>query len=47
MTQVSTEQLLKTFQNETLKQKMINQRAKIWETRLLFAVSALKSTVSG
>jgi ParB family chromosome partitioning protein len=40
--QVSTEDLLKTFQNETLKQKMIIQKAKIWETRLLFAVSALK-----
>jgi ParB family chromosome partitioning protein len=39
---VSTEDLLKTFQNETLKQKMIIQKAKIWETRLLFAVSALK-----
>lgn len=41
-TQVSTEELLKTFQNETLKQKMIVQKAKIWETKLLFAVSALK-----
>jgi ParB family chromosome partitioning protein len=41
-TQVSTEDLLKTFQNDTLKQKMIIQKAKIWETRLLFAVSALK-----
>lgn len=41
-TQVSTEDLLKTFQNETLKQRMIIQKAKIWETRLLFAVSALK-----
>lgn len=41
-TQVSTEDLLKTFQNETLKQKMIVQKAKIWETKLLFAVSALK-----
>lgn len=40
--QVSTEDLLKTFQNETLKQKMIVQKAKIWETKLLFAVSALK-----
>jgi len=39
---VSTEDLLKTFQNETIKQKMIIQKAKIWETRLLFAVSALK-----
>lgn len=39
---VSTEELLKTFQNETLKQKMTIQKAKICETRLLFAVSALK-----
>lgn len=39
---VSTEDLLKTFQNETLKQKMIIQKAKIWETRLHFAVAALK-----
>ena len=42
VTQVSSEDLLKAFQNETLKQKMIVQRAKIWETRLLFAISALK-----
>lgn len=39
---VSTEDLLRTFQHETLKQKMIVQKAKICETRLLFAVSALK-----
>jgi ParB family chromosome partitioning protein len=39
---VSTEQLLKKFQAETIKQKMIVQKAKICETRLLFAVSAMK-----
>jgi ParB family chromosome partitioning protein len=39
---VSTELLLKTFQQETVRQKMIIQKAKICETRLLFAVSALK-----
>jgi ParB family chromosome partitioning protein len=39
---VSTEALLKTFQLETIRQKMIIQKAKICETRLLFAVSALK-----
>jgi ParB family chromosome partitioning protein len=39
---VSTEMLLKTFQQETMRQKMIIQKAKIAETRLLFAVSALK-----
>lgn len=39
---VSTEALLKAFQEETLKQKMMIQKSKICETRLLFAVSALK-----
>src|SRR5262249_31795438 len=39
---VSTESLLKTYQQETIRQKMIIQKAKICETRLLFAVSALK-----
>lgn len=39
---VSTEQLLKTYQTETMRQKMIVQKAKICETKLLFAVSALK-----
>lgn len=39
---VSTETLLKTFQQETMRQKMVIQKAKICETRLLFAVSALK-----
>lgn len=39
---MSTDTLLKTFQQETMRQKMIIQKAKICETRLLFAVSALK-----
>jgi len=39
---VSSESLLKTFQQETMRQRMIVQKAKINETRLLFAVSALK-----
>ncbi len=39
---VSAESLLKTFQEETLRQKMVIQKAKICETRLLFAVSALR-----
>lgn len=39
---VSANDLLKAFQTETLKQKMTVQRAKICETRLLFAVSAIK-----
>jgi ParB family chromosome partitioning protein len=38
----STETLLKTFQQETIRQKMIIQKAKICETRLLFAGSAIK-----
>lgn len=39
---VSTESLLRTFQQETMRQKMIIQKAKICETRLLFVVSALR-----
>jgi ParB family chromosome partitioning protein len=39
---VSAETLLKTFQQETMRQKMIIQKAKICETRLLFTVSALR-----
>lgn len=39
---VTSNELLRTFQRETMKQKMIIQRAKICETRLLFAVAALK-----
>ena len=39
---MSAETVLRTFQQETLRQKMVVQKAKICETRLLFAVSALK-----
>ncbi|MFO0968501.1 MAG: plasmid partitioning protein RepB C-terminal domain-containing protein [Gemmataceae bacterium] len=39
---VSTEQLLRKFQQETARQRMVVQKAKICETRLLFAISALK-----
>jgi len=39
---VSANSLLKTFQEETLRQKIIVQKAKISETRLLFAVNAMK-----
>ena len=39
---VSAHDLLKTFQTETTRQKMIVQKAKICENRLLFAVSALR-----
>jgi len=39
---VSAETVLRTFQQETLRQKMVVQKAKICETRLLFAVAALK-----
>jgi ParB family chromosome partitioning protein len=39
---VSAETVLRTFQQETVRQKLVIQKAKICETRLLFAVSALK-----
>jgi ParB family transcriptional regulator, chromosome partitioning protein len=39
---VSVNELLKTFQTETMKQRVTVQKAKICETRLLFAVSAVK-----
>ena len=39
---VSADALLKTYQEETIRQRMVVQRAKICETRLLFACSALK-----
>jgi ParB family chromosome partitioning protein len=39
---VSTAALLKTFQEETVRQRLVVQKAKICETRLLFAVSALR-----
>jgi ParB family chromosome partitioning protein len=40
--EVSANELLKTFQTETMKQRVIIQKAKICETRLLFAVSAVR-----
>lgn len=39
---MSAQALLRTFQQETTRQKLVIQKAKICETRLLFAVSALK-----
>jgi ParB family chromosome partitioning protein len=39
---VTSGDLLRTFQTETTKQKMVVQKAKICETRLVFAVSAIK-----
>ena len=39
---ITGQDLLRTFQRETTNQKMIIQKSKICETRLLFAVSALK-----
>ena len=40
--EVSSEKLLKAYQQEAARQKAVVQRAKICETRLLFTVSALK-----
>jgi ParB family chromosome partitioning protein len=39
---VSSDQLLKAYREETARQKAIVQKAKLCETKLLFAVSALK-----
>jgi ParB family chromosome partitioning protein len=39
---VSTNDLLRVYQEETFRQRMVIQKSKICETRLLFAVSALK-----
>ena len=39
---VSASEVLQTYQRETLRQRMVVQKSKICETRLLFAVSALK-----
>ncbi len=39
---VSTDELLKTYHKDTVRQKLIVQRAKICEARLLFVVAALK-----
>ena len=42
---VSSKSLLKTYQNETARQRLVLQKAKLCETRLLFAVSALKQLI--
>lgn len=39
---VSADTVLQTFHRETVRQKLVVQRAKICETRLLFAVTALR-----
>lgn len=39
---VTTDDLLRTYQNEAIRQKLTVQRAKVCETRLLFSTSALK-----
>lgn len=39
---VSSDELVKTYQKDRVRQKLVIQRAKICETRLLFAISALK-----
>lgn len=44
--EVSSAALLKTYQHEALRQKLIVQRAKTCETRLLFATSAIKKLFS-
>lgn len=42
---VSVDSLLRTYQKETVRQKVVVQKSKIVETRLLFVVSALKQLV--
>ena len=39
---VSSKRLLKTYQEETAKQRLVIQKAKLCETRLFFVISALK-----
>lgn len=39
---ISTDELLKTYHNDTVRQKLIVQRAKICEARLLFLTAALR-----
>ncbi len=39
---VSSQKLLRTYQNETARQRLVIQKAKLCETRLLFVVSALR-----
>jgi len=42
---MSADEILRTYQRETQRQRIVVQKAKICETRLLFAVSALKNLV--
>jgi ParB family chromosome partitioning protein len=39
---VSADTLLKTYQEETIRQKLLVQKAKVCEARLMFAVTALR-----
>ena len=39
---ISTKNLLKTYQQETVRQRMVLQKAKLCETRLMFVVASLK-----
>lgn len=39
---ISSEKLLQTYQQETARQRLVLQKARLCETRLLFAVSALR-----
>lgn len=41
-TQLSSQDLLRTYQREAVRQKLVVQRAKVSETRLLFVVTALR-----
>lgn len=43
---VSRNELLQTYQKETSRQRMVIQKAKICETRLLFVVAALRQLLS-
>ena len=42
---VSSKSLLRTYQNETARQRLVIQKAKLCETRLMFAVSALRQLI--
>ena len=42
---VSSKSLLRTYQKETTRQRLVIQKAKLCETRLMFAVSALKQLI--
>lgn len=44
-TPVTVDNLLKTYQQETVRQKLVVQKAKMTETRLLFVLSALRQLV--